>query len=240
MVKKISHVDKQDVVVKFVGDSGDGMQLIGTLFSNAAALAGNDLSTFPDYPAEIRAPHNTIAGVSGFQVHVGSTAITTSGDQCDVLVAMNPASLKSNLKWAKKGATIIVDADTFTDEALMKADYKSNPLIDGSLSSYNVVPAPITTLSHKALESDGLDHKTIEKTRNMFALGMIYYIFDRDMTTTVHFFEAKFAKKPQMIAINKKVMEAGHNPCRACQDGKRPLPEYHRERSHRLGAVGGS
>ena len=217
MVKKISHVDKQDVVVKFVGDSGDGMQLIGTLFSNAAALAGNDLSTFPDYPAEIRAPHNTIAGVSGFQVHVGSTAITTSGDQCDVLVAMNPASLKSNLKWAKKGATIIVDADTFTDEALMKADYKSNPLIDGSLSSYNVVPAPITTLSHKALESDGLDHKTIEKTRNMFALGMIYYIFDRDMTTTVHFFEAKFAKKPQMIAINKKVMEAGHNYAEAAE-----------------------
>ena len=217
MAKNIPHVDKQDVVVKFVGDSGDGMQLIGTLFSNAAALAGNDLSTFPDYPAEIRAPHNTIAGVSGFQVHVGATNIHTSGDQCDVLVAMNPASLKSNLKWAKKGATIIVDADTFTDEALMKADYKSNPLSDGSLSSYNLVPAPITSLSHKALESDGLDHKTIEKTRNMFALGMIYYIFDRSMETTVHFFEAKFAKKPQLVAINKKVMEAGHHYAEAAE-----------------------
>lgn len=210
-------MDKQDVVVKFVGDSGDGMQLIGTLFSNAAALAGNDLSTFPDYPAEIRAPHNTIAGVSGFQVHVGATNICTSGDQCDVLVAMNPASLKSNLKWAKKGATIIVDADTFTDEALLKATYKSNPLSDGSLSSYNLVPAPITTLSRKALEDDGLDIKTIDKTRNMFALGMIYYIFDRSMETTVHFFEAKFAKKPQMIAINKKVMEAGHHYAEAAE-----------------------
>lgn len=204
-------MDKQDVVVKFVGDSGDGMQLIGTLFSNAAALAGNDLSTFPDYPAEIRAPHNTIAGVSGFQVHVGATNICTSGDQCDVLVAMNPASLKSNLKWAKKGATIIVDADTFTDEALAKATYSSNPLTDGSLSSYNVVPAPITSMSRKALEGDGLDMKTIDKTRNMFALGMIYYIFDRNMESTIHFFEAKFAKKPQMVEINKKVMEAGYN-----------------------------
>lgn len=204
-------MDKQDVVVKFVGDSGDGMQLIGTLFSNAAALAGNDLSTFPDYPAEIRAPHNTIAGVSGFQVHVGATNICTSGDQCDVLVAMNPASLKSNLKWAKKGATIIVDADTFTDEALAKATYSSNPLTDGSLSSYNIVPAPITSMSRKALEGDGLDMKTIDKTRNMFALGMIYYIFDRNMESTIHFFEAKFAKKPQMVEINKKVMEAGYN-----------------------------
>ncbi len=217
MVKNIPQVEMQDVVVKFVGDSGDGMQLIGTLFSNSAALAGNDLSTFPDYPAEIRAPHNTIAGVSGFQVHVGSTQICTAGDQCDVLVAMNPASLKSNLKWAKKGATIIVDADTFTDEALLKATYKSNPLTDGTLSSYNIVPAPISTLSKKALEEDGLDLKTIEKTRNMFALGMIYFIFDRDMASTVHLFEAKFAKKPQMVAINKKVMEAGYNYAEAAE-----------------------
>ncbi len=204
MTKQIPHVDKQAVVVKFVGDSGDGMQLIGTLFSNSAALAGNDLSTFPDYPAEIRAPHNTVAGVSGFQVHVGSTQVRTSGDQCDVLVAMNPASLKANLKWAKKGATVIVDADTFTPEALQKANYESNPLTDNSLSSYNLVPAPITSLSRKALEADGLDNKTIDKTRNMFALGMIYYIFDRSMETTFHFFETKFAKKPQMVAINKK------------------------------------
>ena len=217
MAKKIPHVDKQTVVVKFAGDSGDGMQLIGTLFSNAAALAGNDLSTFPDYPAEIRAPHNTVAGVSGFQVHVGATKIRTSGDLCDVLVAMNPASLKANLKWAKKGATVIVDADTFTDEALLKANYDTNPLTDGSLSSYNLVPAPITSMSRRTLENDGLDNKTIDKTRNMFALGMIYFIFDRSMDSTYHFFETKFAKKPQMIAINKKVLEAGHHYAEAAE-----------------------
>ena len=209
--KKISSVEKQDVVVKFVGDSGDGMQLIGTLFSDAAALAGNDLATFPDYPAEIRAPHNTVAGVSGFQIHVGQKRISTSGDLCDVLVAMNPASLKANLKWAQTGATIIVDADTFTEEALQKAGYATNPLLDNSLSNYNMVSAPISTLTRKALEPQGLDVKTMDKTRNMFALGMIYYIFDRDMGTTFHFFEAKFKKKPQMIEVNKTVLQAGYD-----------------------------
>ncbi|MDE6308287.1 MAG: 2-oxoacid:acceptor oxidoreductase family protein, partial [Bacteroidales bacterium] len=209
--KKLSSVEKQDVVVKFVGDSGDGMQLIGTLFSDSAALAGNDLATFPDYPAEIRAPHNTVAGVSGFQIHVGQKRISTSGDQCDVLVAMNPASLKANLKWAQKGATIIVDADTFTEETLQKAGYTTNPLIDGSLTSYNLVAAPISSLTRKALEPAGLDVKTMDKTRNMFALGMIYFIFDRDMTPTYHFFEAKFKKKPQMIEVNKTVLRAGYD-----------------------------
>lgn len=209
--KKLSSVEKQDVVVKFVGDSGDGMQLIGTLFSDSAALAGNDLATFPDYPAEIRAPHNTVAGVSGFQIHVGQKRISTSGDLCDVLVAMNPASLKANLKWAQKGATIIVDADTFTEEALQKAGYTTNPLIDGSLTSYNLVAAPISTLTRKALEPAGLDVKTMDKTRNMFALGMIYFIFDRDMAPTYHFFEAKFKKKPQMIEVNKTVLRAGYD-----------------------------
>ncbi len=209
--KKLSSVEKQDVVVKFVGDSGDGMQLIGTLFSDSAALAGNDLATFPDYPAEIRAPHNTVAGVSGFQIHVGQKRISTSGDLCDVLVAMNPASLKANLKWAQKGATIIVDADTFTEETLQKAGYTTNPLIDGSLTSYNLVAAPISSLTRKALEPTGLDVKTMDKTRNMFALGMIYFIFDRDMTPTYHFFEAKFKKKPQMIEVNKTVLRAGYD-----------------------------
>lgn len=209
--KKISSVEKDDVVVKFVGDSGDGMQLIGTLFSDAAALAGNDLATFPDYPAEIRAPHNTIAGVSGFQVHVGKSNISTSGDLCDILVAMNPASLKANLKWAKIGATIIVDADTFSLEALEKAGYESNPLIDGSLSNFNIVAAPITSLTKKGLENDGIDTKNASKTRNMFALGMIYYIFDRNMDTTFRFFEVKFKKNPQMIVVNKKVLQSGYD-----------------------------
>lgn len=209
--KNISSVEKQAVVIRFVGDSGDGMQLIGSLFSDTAALAGNDLATFPDYPAEIRAPHNTIAGVSGFQVHVGEKQIRTSGDLCDVLVAMNPASLKSNLKWAQKGATIIVDADTFSDETLTKAGYTTNPLIDESLSAFNLVAAPVTNLTHRALDLQDLDNKTMDKTRNMFILGMIYYIFDRNLAPTFHFFEAKFKKKPQMIDINKTVLKAGYD-----------------------------
>ncbi|MDD3644199.1 MAG: 2-oxoacid:acceptor oxidoreductase family protein, partial [Bacteroidales bacterium] len=128
-------IERDSVVVKFVGDSGDGMQLSGTLFSDAAALAGNDIATFPDYPAEIRAPHNTIAGVSGFQVHIDKET-KIIGDKCDVLVAMNPASLKANLKWIDKGATLITDVDAYDEKALEKAGYQSNPLTDGSLSSY--------------------------------------------------------------------------------------------------------
>ncbi|MFA6806500.1 MAG: 2-oxoacid:acceptor oxidoreductase family protein, partial [Bacteroidales bacterium] len=130
-------IEKEDVVVKFVGDSGDGMQLTGTLFSDTSALDGNDIATFPDYPAEIRAPHNTIAGVSGFQVHIGKR-IYSSGDKCDVLVAMNPASLVSNLKWLKKGGMVIVDADTFTEDAFGKCGYQTDPLNDETLSSYTV------------------------------------------------------------------------------------------------------
>ena len=128
-------VERDSVVVKFVGDSGDGMQLSGTLFSDAAALAGNDITTFPDYPAEIRAPHNTVAGVSGFQVHIGKET-RIIGDTCDILVAMNPASLLANLKWVKQGGYILVDGDAFDEPALAKAGYSSNPLVDGSLSSY--------------------------------------------------------------------------------------------------------
>lgn len=207
--RKISSIEKDSVVVKFVGDSGDGMQLAGTLFSDTAALAGNDLATFPDYPAEIRAPHNTIAGVSGFQIHVGKNRISDAGDLCDVLVAMNPASLKANLKWAKIGASIIVDADSFTDEAIAKAGYPNNPLLDHSFEKYNIIAAPISSLTHKALESLGVDSKTVDKTRNMFALGMIYFIFNRSLENTLHFFETKFKKKPQMIEINTIVLRAG-------------------------------
>ncbi|MEG1763374.1 MAG: 2-oxoacid:acceptor oxidoreductase subunit alpha, partial [Bacteroidales bacterium] len=151
----------------------------------------------------------TIAGVSGFQIHVGKNKISNAGDACDVLVAMNPASLKANLKWAKIGASIIVDADSFTDEAIAKAGYKVSPFADHSLEKYNMIPAPISSLSHKALEKLGVDTKTIEKTRNMFALGMIYYIFNRGLEQTLLFFETKFKKKPQMIEINKIVLQAG-------------------------------
>lgn len=212
MVKTKSNVIQKDaVVVKFVGDSGDGMQLTGTLFSDTAALAGLDLATFPDYPAEIRAPHNTIAGVSGFQVHVGAKKIETTGDLCDVLVAMNPASLKSNLKWAKPGATIIVDENAFEEAAVKKAGYAENPLENDSLSGYNLVKAPITLLTREAVKELGVDNKTADRSKNMFALGMLYHLFDWKFDNTFEFFEKKFKSKPAVIEANKAVLEAGYN-----------------------------
>lgn len=212
MVKTKSNViQREAVVVKFVGDSGDGMQLSGTLFSDTAALAGLDLATFPDYPAEIRAPHNTIAGVSGFQVHVGAKKIETTGDLCDVLVAMNPASLKANLKWAKPGATIIVDQDAFDDQAIVKAGYTSNPLVDNSLNSYNLVKAPISSFTKAALASKGIDAKTADKSKNMFALGIMYHLFGWSFDATYEFFDKKFKNKPQVIDANKTVLEAGYS-----------------------------
>ncbi|MDD5570990.1 MAG: 2-oxoacid:acceptor oxidoreductase subunit alpha [Bacteroidales bacterium] len=204
-------VEKEDIVIRFAGDSGDGMQLTGTLFSEAAALAGNEIATFPDYPSEIRAPHNTVAGVSGFQVRVSSKIIHSSGDLADFLVAMNPASLKSNLRWVKPNATIIVDADTFEEKAIEKAGFKKNPLTDGSLSTYTLIKAPITSLTLEALKNMNVDPKTANKTRNMFALGITYFLFNREFKTSDDFFAKKFKKKPQLIEINKAVMRAGFN-----------------------------
>lgn len=209
--KKKQIIEKEDVVVKFVGDSGDGMQLTGTLFSDNAAIAGNDLATFPDYPAEIRAPHNTIAGVSGFQVHIGTNKIHTSGDLCDVLVAMNPASLKSNLKWAKIGATIIIDYDCFDEKAIEKAGYKSNPMEDGSLERFNVIKAPISSMTKESIRELTTDVKTAEKSRNMFALGIIFYIFNRSFDQTFKVLDQKFKKNPLISEINKTVIKAGYS-----------------------------
>jgi len=152
------------------------------------ALIGLDLATFPDYPAEIRAPHNTIAGVSGFQVHVGRKKIETSGDFVDILVAMNPASLKSNLKWTRPGATIIVDADSFDEVTCKKAGYETNPLEDDSLTGYNLVKAPVTMLTRNILSPLGIDNKTADRTRNVFTLGIIYHIFSWKLDTTVALF----------------------------------------------------
>ena len=211
MVKKKNIEELEDVVIKFVGDSGDGMQLSGTLFSDTAALTGNDIATFPDYPAEIRAPQNTIAGVSGFQVHIGSNKVQTPGDFCDVLVTMNPASLKSNLKWAKPGATIIVNSDTFDDKGIEKAGYKANPLDDESLNGYNIVKAPISTLTKEALKDLNAEPKSADKTKNMFALGMLYFIFNKKPDITLDFFEKKFKKNPKLIEANKAVLNAGFN-----------------------------
>lgn len=212
MSKKTKQVvDIEDVVVKFAGDSGDGMQLSGTLFSETAALDGNDLSTFPDFPAEIRAPHNTVAGVSGFQVHIGKNKILTTGDFCDVLVVMNPASLKANIKWAKPGASIITDTDTFDQQAIEKAGYKNNPLDDGSLDKFRIIKAPITTLTKEAVKEMGLDSKTAEKSKNMFILGILFYMYSKPLDHAFKFFDIKFKKKPEIVKSNKLVLQAGFN-----------------------------
>lgn len=207
--QKIQEFD--EVVVKFVGDSGDGMQLTGTLFSDAAVKAGNDLATFPDYPAEIRAPHNTVAGVSGYQVNIGKNRIHTSGDLCDVLVAMNPASLKANLKWVKPGATILVDSDTFEERAFSKAGYSANPLEDGSLSNYRIIQAPISTMTREAVTSVSVEGKMADKTRNMFALGMMLYIFNRQLDSTLNYIKSKFGKNQAVFDSNVATLKAGYN-----------------------------
>ncbi|MFC2079879.1 2-oxoacid:acceptor oxidoreductase subunit alpha [Bacteroidota bacterium] len=206
---KVIHLE--DVVVKFAGDSGDGMQLTGTQFSDTSAFVGNDLSTFPDYPSEIRAPQGTIAGVSGFQVHIGHKEITTPGDQADVLVAMNPAALKANMKWIKHGATIIIDVDNFDGKHYKKAGYEEDPLHDGSLDGYNVVKAPITNLSRDTAKQFGVDQKTADKTRNQFVAGMLYWLFNRDIKLGENFLSAKFKSKPALIQANVAVLNAGYN-----------------------------
>ncbi len=207
MDKKIIEVDQ--VVIKFAGDSGDGMQLTGTQFSNTSALIGDDVSTFPDYPAEIRAPQGTVGGVSGFQLHFGKK-VDTPGDFADVLVAMNPAALKANVKWAKDGATIIIDTDSFTDKNFAKAGCEQEKLKE-IYHDYNVIEAPITTLTKESLKDSGLDAKSITRSKNMFALGMVYCIFDRPMDHSIKFFEKKFAKKPEVAEANKKVLKDGFN-----------------------------
>ncbi len=209
MKRKIEVVEKESVVIKFAGDCGDGMQLSGTLFSDTSAMSGNDLSTFPDYPAEIRAPHNTVAGVSGFQVHIGRE-ISTIGDKCDVLVAMNPASLKANIQWVMLGGTIIIDSDTFVEKAFEKAGYTTNPLEDGTLSSFNIIRAPITSLAKQIALDKGLDFKVAERTKNMYALGMVAFIFDRDLDILSKQIELKFKKNPVIAEVNIEVLKAGY------------------------------
>jgi 2-oxoglutarate/2-oxoacid ferredoxin oxidoreductase subunit alpha len=209
--KRQKVVELENVVVRFAGDSGDGMQLTGTLFSEAAAIAGNDFATFPDYPAEIRAPQGTISGVSGFQIHFGHKEIYTSGDLADVLVAMNPAPLKKNIRWVKKGGTIIVDTETFNEKSLEKAGYISNPLSDGSLVGYNVIKAPISSLTKKSVEDLGLDTKMVLKSRNMFALGIMFFVFNRDLITADDYFEKKFKANPLVVESNKRILRAGYN-----------------------------
>jgi len=210
MDKKANVVKLEQVAIRFSGDSGDGMQLTGTLFSNTSALVGNDLSTFPDYPAEIRAPQGTVGGVSGFQLSFGHTEVYHPGDFCDVLVAMNPAALRANAKWVKQGGTIIYDCDSFTEKWIKKAGFESDdPIKELKLEDYNIIDAPITLLTREAVKGMGLDNKSILRSKNMFALGVVYYIFNRPLDYTEKFFESKFKNKPLIIEANKRVLEAG-------------------------------
>lgn len=199
------------VIIRFVGDSGDGMQLTGTQFSDTSAMFGNDVATFPNYPAEIRAPQGSLYGVSGYQVHIGSVEISTPGDEVDLLVAMNPAGLKTNLHSVKPGHTIIVDTDSFSKKNLEKAQYEANPLEDNSLENYRVIEVAMTSLTKEALKDvQGLDNKAITRSKNMFALGMVYWMYHRSTEHTIEFFQKKFKTKPEIIEANTKVLNAGY------------------------------
>lgn len=199
------------VTIKFAGDSGDGMQLTGTLFSDESALFGNDLATFPDFPAEIRAPAGTVAGVSGFQVQIGAIEIHTPGDEADALVAMNPAAFKANISRIRKGATVIVDQDSWEDKDLKKADYDHDPLQTDVIKNFHLIPAPITSLTRAALsEFADMDTKAKDRCKNMFALGMVFWLYNRPVENTEKYLRSKFAKKPMIVDANLKVLHAGH------------------------------
>ena len=206
-------IDLKDVVIRFAGDSGDGMQLTGSLFADMSAIYGNELSTFPDFPAEIRAPHGTVSGVSGFQVHIGTEGVETPGDYCDLLVAMNPAALKSNAKWCKPTAMILVDEDAFDEKGMQKAGFKTdNPFTELKVDDRALIVAPITTLTRESLKDSGLDPKTVLKCKNMFTLGMACYIYSRPLEYIYIYLEKKFSKKhPELIEPNKKVLNDGFN-----------------------------
>ncbi|HHV03111.1 MAG: 2-oxoacid:acceptor oxidoreductase subunit alpha [Bacteroidales bacterium] len=205
-------IDVQDVVIRFTGDSGDGMQLTGSLFANTAAFFGNDITTFPDFPAEIRAPQGTVSGVSGFQVHIGSSAIYTPGDYCDVLVAMNPAALKSNVKWLKPNATIIVDIDTFDKKGMEKAGFTTeNAFAELNISDRNIIAPPITTLTKESCSICGIDPKSGVRCKNMFALGVCYFLYNMPLKHTEEFIRKKFAKNPSLVEMNIRVLKDGFN-----------------------------
>lgn len=199
------------VVIRFSGDSGDGMQLTGTQFSNTSALMGNDIATFPDFPAEIRAPAGTVAGVSGFQVHIGASEINTPGDEPQVLVAMNPAALKANLHSVKKGGTIILNMDAFTENNAQKAGYSGDPLQIENLDDYLVIKAHITTQTTEALKDLDLDNKSKARCKNFYALGMTYFMFNRELEPTLKWINDKFGKKPILAEANTTALKAGRN-----------------------------
>lgn len=201
------------VVIRFSGDSGDGMQLTGTIFSNLSAVFGNDISTFPDYPAEIRAPQGTLSGISGFQIHLGTKKVYTPGDKADVLVAMNPAALKVNVKNLRKGSIVIIDTDSFTKRDLDKAEFKTDDPIEelGLTDKVQVVPAPISTMVRDGLAEYGLDNKAALRCKNMFTLGLVCWLFDRPLDHAMTMLQTKFSKKPDIAKANIKALTDGYN-----------------------------
>ena len=206
MVKEL-----EQVVVRFSGDSGDGMQLAGNIFSTVSATVGNDISTFPDYPADIRAPQGSLTGVSGFQVHIGANKVYTPGDKCDVLVAMNAAALKTQYKFAKSTACIIIDTDAFQKSDLEKAAFKTDNPIEEMGIKQDIIAAPISQMVKDCLADTGMDNKSMLKCRNMFAVGLVCWLFSRDLTIAEEFIREKFAKKPEIAEANIKVIRAGYD-----------------------------
>ena len=212
MADSLNIQELEQVVVRFSGDSGDGMQLAGNIFSTVSATVGNSISTFPDYPADIRAPQGSLTGVSGFQVHIGAGKVYTPGDQCDVLVAMNAAAFKTQLRYAKPNATIIIDTDSFTQKDLEKAEFKTADYIaEMGVDPDRVIACPLTTMVKDALADSGMDVKSILKCRNMFALGLVCWLFSRDLDVAFNFLREKFAKKPAIAEANIKVIQAGYD-----------------------------
>ncbi len=210
MAEQLEVKELDQVVVRFSGDSGDGMQLAGNIFSTVSATVGNGISTFPDYPADIRAPQGSLTGVSGFQVHIGAGKVYTPGDKCDVLVAMNAAALKTQYRYAKPGATIIIDTDSFGPKDLEKAQFNTEDYLgEMNIDPDRVIQCPLTTMVKDCLADSGMDNKAMLKCRNMFALGLVCWLFDRDLTLVANFLKEKFAKKPAIAEANIKVIQAG-------------------------------
>lgn len=207
--REVEELDR--VTIRFAGDSGDGMQLAGLQFTNTAAVFGNDVATVPDFPAEIRAPAGSIPGVSAFQVSFSSYDIHTPGDEPDVLVAMNPAALKAHLPDIPRGATIIANKDEFTEANLKKADYEVNPLEDDTLSGFRVIEVPITSMNARALEDSGLNTKQIDRSKNLFALGVMFWLYERSLDPTIRWIESRFGKNPQVADANIATLKAGYN-----------------------------
>ncbi|MBQ9286078.1 MAG: 2-oxoacid:acceptor oxidoreductase subunit alpha [Bacteroidaceae bacterium] len=212
MAEQLDIRELEQVVVRFSGDSGDGMQLAGNIFSTVSATVGNSISTFPDYPADIRAPQGSLTGVSGFQVHIGADKVYTPGDLADVLVAMNAAAFKTQLRYAKPNATIIIDTDSFGPKDLQKAEFRTDDyLAEMGVDADRVIACPLTTMVKDALAETGMDMKSVLKCRNMFALGLVCWLFDRDLDVAFNFLREKFAKKPAIAEANIKVIQAGYD-----------------------------